>query len=150
MKNQSFSTDFTVEKKPAEVFAAITNVRGWWSQGIEGAAGELGDEFTYHHADLHRSTQRLIEVVPHERIVWLVAEAHLSFVVGDTHEWKGTRIVFDIAGRGNETELRVTHEGLDPSCECFEACSRGWGFYIHNSLKTLITTGRGRPDPQVR
>jgi hypothetical protein len=28
---------------------------------------------------------------------------------------------------------------------CFESCSRGWTFYITQSLPQLITTGTGQP-----
>jgi hypothetical protein len=36
--------------------------------------------------------------------------------------------------------------GLVPAFECFEACSRGWSFFVGESLRQLITTGKGKPD----
>jgi hypothetical protein len=36
--------------------------------------------------------------------------------------------------------------GLVPEFECFDNCSSAWGFYINNSLKSLITTGAGHPN----
>jgi hypothetical protein len=42
----------------------------------------------------------------------------------------------------------VAHRGLVPEFECFEACSSAWGFYVNGSLKRLITTGRGEPNPE--
>ncbi len=36
MKVQNFTTVFTVNQTPDEAFTAITNVRGWWSEEIEG------------------------------------------------------------------------------------------------------------------
>lgn len=44
------------------------------------------------------------------------------------------------------TELRFTHAGLVPSIECYGDCSRAWGFYINESLRQLIMTGKGQPN----
>jgi hypothetical protein len=34
MTNVDFTTTFAVQRTPEEVFAAINNVRGWWSGNI--------------------------------------------------------------------------------------------------------------------
>ena len=47
MSSQNYSTSFLVDQSPAEAFAAITNVRGWWSGEIEGSTDRLGAEFSY-------------------------------------------------------------------------------------------------------
>jgi hypothetical protein len=64
MSNQSYTTTFLVDRTPEEAFAAITNVRGWWSGEIEGSTDKLGDEFTYRYKDVHYSKQKLVEVIP--------------------------------------------------------------------------------------
>jgi hypothetical protein len=46
MNDQNFTTPFSVDQTPEEAFAAINNVRKWWSGGIEGSTDKLGDEFT--------------------------------------------------------------------------------------------------------
>jgi hypothetical protein len=142
---RSFTTAFLVDQSPFEVFAAVTNVRGWWTGEVKGKSLKVGDEFTFRYEDLHRSTQRVVEVIPEKRIVWLVTEAHLGFAESPA-EWKGTRVVFDISKKGSKTELRFTHEGLVPSFECFDACHEGWTFYVEGSLRKLITTGRGEKE----
>ena len=38
---QSFTTEFTVEQTPEEAFAAILDVRAWWSGNVEGATDKL-------------------------------------------------------------------------------------------------------------
>jgi NAD(P)-dependent dehydrogenase (short-subunit alcohol dehydrogenase family) len=44
-----------LEKAEDEIFPdAITNVRGWWSEEIEGATDKLSAEFIYHYEDVHR------------------------------------------------------------------------------------------------
>ena len=132
---------FSVEQSPREVFAAIKNVRGWWSELIEGNA----DAFVYRHGDVHYSKQKLVEEVPAETIYWLVEEAELTFVA-NREEWKGTRFGFDIATTDGKTEVRFTHIGLTPEAQCYSACQKGWSYYAGDSLKKLITTGKGTPD----
>ena len=84
-QQRSFSATFTVEQSPREVFAAINNVRAWWSGDIEGDTNTLGGQFTYRNEDVHRSTQRITESVAGERVVWHVEDAYLSFA-DDTTE----------------------------------------------------------------
>ena len=142
MKMQDYTTSFAVDQSPEQVFAAINNVRGWWSGDIEGRTDKLGAEFTYRYEDLHRSTQKITEWVPGKKVVWRVLDARISFVK-DKAEWNGTDIVFEIARKGDKTELRFTHIGLLPAIECYGKCSGAWGFYINESLRSLITTGKG-------
>ncbi|MGH7441529.1 MAG: SRPBCC family protein, partial [bacterium] len=149
MGNQDFSVAFTVGQSPAEVYTAVKNVRGWWWEGLEGRSGKVGDEFTYRYEDLHRSTQKVTELVPGRRVVWTVTKSALSFVK-DTAEWDGTRLIFEISIKSGKTELRMTHVGLTSALECFDACVKGWTYYFTQSLKRLITTGKGRPEPRKR
>jgi hypothetical protein len=139
---QNFTTSFTVDQTPEEVFAAINNVREWWSGEFEGNADNLGAEFTYRYEDLHYSKQKVTTFVPGKKVVWLVVDAHLSFLE-DKSEWKGTEITFEISEEGNETEVRFTHLGLVPDVECFDACSSAWASIINGSLRSVITTGAG-------
>lgn len=149
MKRRDFTAAFSVSQTPQQVFDAVTNVRGWWSQAVKGRTDTVGAEFKYRHADLHRSTQKITELVPGRKVVWRVVDSKLGFVK-EKSEWNGTDIVFDIARKGGKTELRMTHVGLVPALECFEDCSGGWGFYFSRSLRALITTGKGQPDPKPR
>ena len=145
VETKGFSTSFTVDQSPHEVFDAINDVRGWWSGEIDGSTDELGAEFTYRYQGLHRSTQKITELVPGRRVVWHVADASLEFV-RDKTEWNGTDIVFEIARKGDKTEVRFTHVGLVPRFQCYGDCSGAWGFYINESLRRLITTGKGEPN----
>jgi Activator of Hsp90 ATPase homolog 1-like protein len=151
MNDQNFTTAFTVDQTPDEVFAAINNVRGWWAgePGIEGSTDKLGDEFTYGYEPHHYSKQKVTELVPGKKVVWLVVDSQINFVE-DKREWKDTKITFDIARKGNKTEVRFTHVGLIPGIECFDSCSNAWGSYIKGSLRNLITTAKGKPDRKAK
>ena len=147
MNHQNFTTTFSVGQTPAEAFNAINNVRGWWSEEIEGSTGTLGDEFTYRYKDVHYSKLKLIEVIPDKKVVWLVLDNYFNFTE-DKSEWKGTRITFEVSKKGDKTEVHFTHLGLVPEYECYGVCSNAWGSYINGSLRGLITTGKGRPNPK--
>ena len=147
MQDRSFSTSFTVAQSPDEVFAAITNPRGWWSEGIEGRTEKLDDEFTHRHKDMHRCTMRLTEVVPGKRLVWLCLDNYFSFTKDET-EWTGTQVIFDIAREGGKTTLRFTHQGLVPDYECYDSCSDAWSSIIKGDLRELITSAKGQPGPK--
>lgn len=145
MKTENYTISFTVDQSPQDVFDAINNVRGWWSGEIDGDTDKLGAEFTYRYKDVHRSTQKITELLPGQKVVWHVLDAEINFVK-DKNEWNGTDIVFDIAKKGDKTELRFTHVGLVPAIECYGKCSGAWGFYINDSLHGLIATGKGDPN----
>jgi hypothetical protein len=141
MSSADFTTSFTVDRSPAEVFATINDVRGWWHGDIEGVTDVVGEEFSYRYQDIHRSTQRVVELVPAARVVWRVTQARLSFT-GDPAEWVGTEIVFDLARAGDGTRVRFTHAGLVPDLECFQDCSNAWGHYVDGSLRGVLVEGR--------
>ena len=144
MSDNSLTIEIVVPQSPEEVFDAVTNVRGWWHEGLEGESAAVGDEFTFTDYVEHWCRFRLTEVTPATRVVWLVIDSRLDFVENHT-EWTGTQVFFDIDRTPDGTRLRFTHEGLLPTVECYDACSKGWTFYINESLKDLITVGTGQP-----
>ena len=146
MSKQHLTAAFTVDKTPDEAFAAVNNVRGWWSGDIEGATDSVGSEWSYRYKDIHYSKQKVVELKPGKRVVWCVLDSYLSFIK-DKDEWNGTTITFDIAAKGDKTEVKFTHVGLAPEDECYDACSNAWGSYIRGSLRSLIATGKGQPNP---
>ena len=153
------TTDFTatiqVDQTPAAAFNAINNVRGWWSEEIEGSTDKLNEEFNYHFEDIHRCKIKVTALLPDKKVEWLVMDNYFKPGIfneaapalhTDTDEWTGTKIIFEIEEKENKTQIRFTHLGLVPGFECFEACSSGWSHYIKQSLHDLITTGKGQPN----
>lgn len=143
MTTKSYTTSFTVPRTPAEVAAAISNPRAWWSDSIEGTTDKVGAVWNYHFRDIHRATIKVTEMAP-GRIVWHVLENDFNFIA-DKREWVDTHLVFDVALKGDGTEVRFTHVGLVPDYECYEICENAWGTYI-GSLRSFITTGTGFPN----
>jgi hypothetical protein len=145
MATIDFTTSIVVDKTPAEAFNAINNPLAWWSEEIEGDTEKLNDEFDYHYEDVHRSKMKIIESIPGKKVVWLVLENYFKFTK-DKSEWTGTKIIFDISTQDGKTKIQFTHQGLVPEYECYDICHKAWTTYIQNSLRNLITTGKGKPN----
>jgi hypothetical protein len=159
MTTADFTATIFVDQTPKEAFNAINNVRGWWSEEIEGETDKLNEVFNYHFEDIHRCRIKVTEMVPDKKVVWHVLDNYFKPGIFDypAHpvpsedgfdktDWINTKIEFEISKKDNKTQVRFTHLGLVPEYECFELCSNGWNYYVHESLAGLITTGKGQPN----
>jgi uncharacterized protein YndB with AHSA1/START domain len=144
MNDQNYTTTITVDAAPADTYAAINDVRAWWGADVEGRTDTPGAEFTYRGEDKHRSLIKVTELVPEKRVVWRVLDNHLTFVTDQT-EWVGTTIRFDISPTDTGSLIRFSHIGLLPGQECYDVCAPAWTFFIVDSLRALINSGRGEP-----
>lgn len=143
MENQNFTTTILVEQSPAEVFKAINNPRAWWSESIEGTPDKINEEWNYHFDDNHRSKMETTEMIPDQKVVWLVKENYFKNAK-DQSEWVGNKITFDISKKGDKTQLIFSQIGLVPSCDCYKSCDWAWTGFIQKSLLSLIETGTGK------
>lgn len=146
MENKEYAITLMFDQSPQEVFKAINNVRGWWSEAIDGNTDKDGSEFNYHYKDVHICKMKIIEFVPNQKVTWLVLENYFNFTKDKT-EWKNTKISFEISAKGGKTELVFKHIGLVPEYECYTICTGAWSNYINGSLRSLIETGKGKPNP---
>jgi hypothetical protein len=146
MKNQDFSTSISVQQPPSDVFNTILNVRKWWSglyeESFEGSSEKVGDEFSFRAGGgAHYTKQKMVELVPNQKVVWLVTESNLSFV-DKTDEWTGTRISFEIAKENDKTKIIFSHIGLVPEFECYDSCAPAWTQYVQERLTHELTNGK--------
>ncbi|MRH89392.1 SRPBCC domain-containing protein [Nocardia sp. SYP-A9097] len=146
--DRNFTTSFSVDRSPREAYDAIVDVSGWWSEDAEGVTDQVGGEFVHRYQDVHRCTIRVTELVPGRKVAWLVLDNYFNFIE-DQAEWTGTEIVFDIFEKNGGAEVRFTHVGLVREYECYEVCSNAWGGYLGGSLRNLINTGVGQPNPKL-
>ena len=143
MKSANFRYRISADIPPQRAFDDITRVADWWSTRFEGTSRNPGDVFTVHFGDTHK-TFRIVESVPGSRIVWEVIDSNMPWLA-DKQEWTGTRIVWDVSARGSATEITLTHVGLVPGIECYSACEAGWTYFAQESLRKLMTEGKGLP-----
>lgn len=143
MENTNFNYTFTVQQTPGEVYNSICQANDWWGN-VEGSTTRLNDEFTYKVGTtwVHFKVTAL---TPGKKVVWSATDCELPWLK-DKKEWKDTSVQFDIAETPEGTKMSMTHVGLTPQVECFEDCKKGWTFYAGDSLKSLITKGKGMPN----
>ena len=144
METSGLTISLELDGPPEEVFAAVLDVRGWWSENIVGDTSTIGDEWDYAYQDVHDCRIRVTDAVPGERVEWLVLENRFSFTENPA-EWVGTSMLFDIRPVGGGSALTFTHVDLVEEHECYGACVQGWEFYIGTSLRDRVQTGVGRP-----
>lgn len=144
MKNQDYSVSLTINTSVHEVFERINEVHLWWTNELKGSSKKLNDVFTVQFADIHLSTQQIIELIPDKKIVWLVTDSNLSFVE-KVDEWTNTTIVFELMEKNGNTQIDFTHIGLVPAIQCYDGCSKGWDYFIKGSLFKFLTEGKGTP-----
>ena len=148
MKKQDYTASITVNATPQEAFKSINSVSKWWTENLEGSSQKLNDEFTVRFGDVHVSKQKLVEVIPDKKVVWLVTDSKLNFIE-DKHEWTSTKISFELSSHDGKTQIHFTHIGLVPEVECYIDCVQGWDQYIKGSLFKLLTEGKGTPGLKI-
>ena len=144
MNNKHFTATIEVSKPPRDVFNRITkDVDKWWGgNDLAGSSEKLNDEFIIHHPGAHYSKQKVVEIIPNEKIVWLVTESTLYWLQKDKQEWENTKMIFEITTKDDKTVLHFTHEGLVPEKECYLLCQEGWNIVIKDYLFHFITDGK--------
>lgn len=148
MQQENYSTVIETSKTLIEIYSAINNVQEWWTENFEGNSKKLNGEFTVTFGETYIKL-KVIELVNNYKVVWQVTDCFKHFLK-NKKEWVDTKICFEIANEGNKkTKLSFTHFGLSNPLECYEICSDAWNGYLHRSLKSLITTGKGMPDKKV-
>jgi hypothetical protein len=143
MKQQNYQSSIAANFSPAEAFEAITLVNQWWAKNFEGSAKKLDDTFTVRFGETY-VTFTITECIPDQKIAWHVTNCHLPWLSNKT-EWNGTTVQFEITTIGEQTQITITHIGLIPELECFEACQAGWNEHFKGSLLKLITEHAGVP-----
>lgn len=125
---------------PDKVYDALTTLdglSGWWAENTSGDTGLGGViEFRFGPGGFD---MKVAEADPGRRVRW--------DVVGGPAEWIGTSIQWDLRQDGDYTIVLFKHEGWREPVEFMYHCSTKWGTFLM-SLKELLETGKGAPDPR--
>ena len=143
MEQKNYTATIEVAKSPETIFNHINDVSKWWATKefkgqSEGQSTKLNDEFVVRFGDVHYSKQKLVEVIPNSKVVWLVTDSKLNWLT-NSKEWTNTKMIFEITSKGDTNILHFTHEGLVPEQECYSQCEKGWNMLIKESLFNFIT-----------
>ena len=111
MKKKDFQATIVLEKSSRDVFKTITDdVAKWWGgKDLEGSTTKLNDEFVIHHPGAHYSKQKLVEVIPGKKVVWVTTE---SIRKTDNYDWTGTKFIFELTPKGDNTLLKFIYDGV--------------------------------------
>ncbi len=138
-----------IEGSMAAVYDALTTeagLRGWWTLNCE-VGKRVGAESVFRFGKTYKRMQ--IEVLEPGREVRWRCVGHHHHAPGElsrTDEWVDTMLAFQLTTQTpGRTLLDFEHAGLHPKLECYVMCERGWEYYLKNSLKTYVETGRGEP-----
>ncbi|CAM4509299.1 SRPBCC domain-containing protein [Nocardia ninae] len=122
-----------------DVYAALTSIEGlagWWASDTKGdtnPGGVIQFRFTAGGFDM-----KVVDLQPGKRVLWEVVDG--------PEEWIGTEVVWDLKEEEGFTIILFQHRGWKEPGEFMHHCSTKWAIYLM-SLKQLVETGTGAPDP---
>ena len=120
-----------------DALSTLDGLSGWWAEKTTGDTEPGGViEFRFGPGGID---MKVVELDPGRLVRWEV--------VGGPEEWIGTEVRFDIRQDGDWTIVLFRHEGWREPVEFMSHCSTKWATYLV-SLKQLLETGTGAPDPR--
>ena len=133
-----YTVAIEVAKSPNAVFNhVIHDVSKFWPEEFEGESTKLDDEFIFRSGDIHYSKNKVIELVPNKKVVWLVTE---SIRKTDNYEWTGTKMIFELTPKVESTVLKFTYDGFVLENE-YDRLVQICDIVIKEKLYNLITNG---------
>lgn len=145
---ENFHCSTSINAKPEKVYQALTQEKGlrnWWTETCT-AEQKVGGKATFHFGKSF-NTMQIAHLDPNHKVEWkCIDQHHASTNFSKNDEWIGTRLIFQLKSNAQGgTDLDFTHEGLNKSLECYDACFKGWTHFIKTSLKNYLETGHGKP-----
>lgn len=123
-----------------DVYQALTTsegLAGWWTRNTQGEGNRKGGilEFRFGAGGFD---MKVTELEPATAVTWEVIEG--------PEEWVGTRINWKLRQEGGYVIVLFEHLDWKEPIEFMYHCSTKWAIFLM-SLKSLVETGKGAPDP---
>jgi uncharacterized protein YndB with AHSA1/START domain len=119
-----------------KALATREGLAGWWTTNTQGQStvgGVLEFRFGAGGFDM-----KVLELEPGRRVLWEVVDG--------PEEWIGTKVRWDLREADDYTIVLLRHEDWREPVEFMHHCSTKWAVFLL-SLKQLVETGKGAPDP---
>ncbi|MGC5163091.1 SRPBCC family protein [Rhodococcus sp. DT1] len=129
-----------IEAPVAQVYAALTTAErlaGWWTTDTRGDGDDVGGTLRFRFG-AGGFDMKVLELDPDTRVLWEVIDG--------PEEWIGTHVSWDLEQVGDYTIVLFGHRGWKEPVEFMHHCNTKWALFLM-SLKSLIETGTGTPDP---
>lgn len=125
---------------PENVYRALTTqngLAGWWTNNTFGEGDAVGNvvEFRFEGGAIDIA---ITEIQPPDYLLWKVKAG--------PEEWIGTSIRWELKQDGDYIIVIFKHLDWREPVEFMHHCSTKWAIFLM-SLKSLIETGKGNPDP---
>lgn len=133
-----------IQSSTKEVFSALTTragLAGWWTETTEGEGGPGGVlkfRFSAKGSEIGGFDMKVLKADPQRLVLWEVTDG--------PEEWIGTTVRFDLKQSGEYAIVLFRHDGWREVVDFTHHCSTKWAIYLM-SLKSLIETGKGTPNP---
>jgi hypothetical protein len=139
-KAANYTVEIKVAKSPIDVFNHVINLSKWWPEEFKGESIKLNSEFIFTTGDSHYSKNKVVEFVPNKKVVWVTTE---SIRKTDNYDWTGTKFIFELTPKGDNTLLKFTYDGVvleNESDRLVEICD----ITIKEMFYNFITYGKGK------
>ena len=119
-----------------QALATREGLAAWWTNNTQGESKVGGGlQFCFGAGGFD---MKVLELDPARRVLWQVVEG--------PQEWIGTKVSFDVRQEGDFTIVLFKHQGWKEPVEFMHHCSTKWAVFLL-SLKALLETGKGAPEP---
>jgi uncharacterized protein YndB with AHSA1/START domain len=122
-----------------DVYQALTTPEGlaaWWTNDTQGD-GDVGGVLRFRFG-AGGFDMKVLELHPARHVLWQVIDGPA--------EWIDTRVSWELKQEGDYAIILFRHQGWREPVEFMHHCSTKWGMFLM-SLKALLETGTGAPDP---